>query len=209
MQALMAQAVAARTYAMAHMRPGAAYDMDDTTKYQAYKYRKPGAVPNVEKAVIATAGIVLRYGGKLISAVYSASNGGQVRSSKDRWGSDIAYLRAKPDPWDKATGLPRFGHGVGMSQRGAQWAANHGVSWRDILAFYYPGCVIDDGQQPKPTPKPKPPVSAKPATHTVRKGDSLSRIAAAHGLKWRDLAKLNGVKGPLYIIHPDQVLRLK
>jgi peptidoglycan hydrolase-like amidase len=169
LEALMAQAVAARTYAMAHMRSSAAYDMDDTTKYQAYRYRKPGAAPNVENAVKATAGMALRYGGKLISAVYSASNGGQVRSSKDRWGSNIAYLQAKPDPWDKATGLPRFGHGVGMSQRGAQWAANHGVSWRDILAFYYPGCAVD-GEKPAPAPSRGGDRPAIPAT--VRKGDN-------------------------------------
>jgi uncharacterized protein YgiM (DUF1202 family) len=36
--------------------------------------------------------------------------------------------------------MRRYGHGVGMSQRGAQWmAANYGMSWRQILAFYYPG----------------------------------------------------------------------
>ena len=33
----------------------------------------------------------------------------------------------------------RFGHGVGMSQRGAQAMANAGISYRDILGFYYPG----------------------------------------------------------------------
>jgi peptidoglycan hydrolase-like amidase len=190
LEALMAQAVAARTYAMAHLRAGAAFDMDDTTKYQAYKYRKPGAAPNVEKAVMATAGMALRYGGKLISAVYSASNGGQVRSSKDRWGSNIAYLQAKPDPWDKATGLPRFGHGVGMSQRGAQWAANHGVSWRDILAFYYPGCTLA-GEKPAPAPEPTIPA-------TVNRGDNgavvikLQQELNAAGAK----LKVDGIFGP-------------
>ncbi len=33
----------------------------------------------------------------------------------------------------------RYGHGVGMSQRGAQQAATEGLSYRDILRFYYPG----------------------------------------------------------------------
>jgi len=33
----------------------------------------------------------------------------------------------------------RFGHGVGMSQRGAQAMANAGISYKDILGFYYPG----------------------------------------------------------------------
>ena len=40
--------------------------------------------------------------------------------------------------------MRRFGHGVGMSQRGAQWMAGHyGMSWRDILAFYYPGLSLE------------------------------------------------------------------
>lgn len=34
----------------------------------------------------------------------------------------------------------RFGHGVGMSQRGAeQMARQHGMTYEQILAFYYPG----------------------------------------------------------------------
>ena len=48
-----------------------------------------------------------------------------------------------------------------------------------------------------------------PETYTVKRGDSLIRIAAAHGLKWRDLAALNGIKGPIYTIRTGQVLRLR
>ena len=36
----------------------------------------------------------------------------------------------------------RYGHGVGMSQRGAQYMANIGKTYRDILAFYYPGATL-------------------------------------------------------------------
>ena len=40
--------------------------------------------------------------------------------------------------------MRRFGHGVGMSQRGAQWMAGaYGMSWRQILAFYYPGVTLE------------------------------------------------------------------
>lgn len=40
--------------------------------------------------------------------------------------------------------MRRFGHGVGMSQRGAQrMAGGHGMRWRDILGFYYPGLAIE------------------------------------------------------------------
>ena len=37
----------------------------------------------------------------------------------------------------------RFGHGVGMSQRGAQWmAAMYNKTYAEILAFYYPGMEL-------------------------------------------------------------------
>lgn len=37
-----------------------------------------------------------------------------------------------------------FGHGVGMSQYGANTMASQGSSWRDIIAHYYPGCTISE-----------------------------------------------------------------
>lgn len=40
--------------------------------------------------------------------------------------------------------LRRFGHGVGMSQRGAQqMAGQHGKAYTDILSFYYPGLTLE------------------------------------------------------------------
>ena len=37
----------------------------------------------------------------------------------------------------------RYGHGVGMSQRGAQWmAGQYGMTFDQILAFYYPGMTL-------------------------------------------------------------------
>ena len=38
----------------------------------------------------------------------------------------------------------RYGHGVGMSQRGAEWMARrYGFTYQEILAFYYPGMTLD------------------------------------------------------------------
>ena len=37
----------------------------------------------------------------------------------------------------------RYGHGVGMSQRGAQWmAGNYGWPYEEILTSYYPGVTL-------------------------------------------------------------------
>ncbi len=72
--------------------------------------------------------------------------------------------------------MRRFGHGVGMSQRGAQWMAGHyGMNWQQIIAFYYPGLSVErmawpeegltaldalpdsvGAARPKPTPTPTP-----------------------------------------------------
>jgi hypothetical protein len=38
----------------------------------------------------------------------------------------------------------RYGHGVGMSQRGAQQMAKEGLSYDQILDFYFPGIVRRD-----------------------------------------------------------------
>ena len=52
----------------------------------------------------------------------------------------------------------RYGHGVGMSQRGAQWMADrYGKNFQEILAFYFPGMELrkaDAGAAAIPTPDP-------------------------------------------------------
>ena len=35
-----------------------------------------------------------------------------------------------------------YGHGVGLSQYGAKAMARQGKSWREILAWYFPGCEM-------------------------------------------------------------------
>lgn len=133
-EACKAQAVAARTYALA----AGAIISDDSSVAQAYRASR-ASYPNAAEAAKQTAGEVLYYNDKLISAVYSASNGGQTVSSEEHWGNKRAYLIAQDDPWDTGT---KRGHGVGMSQTGAKNAAAQGVGYKDILSFYYPGTTL-------------------------------------------------------------------
>ena len=51
----------------------------------------------------------------------------------------------------------RFGHGVGMSQRGAQQMALSGYSFQDILSFYYPSTSIEKVRFSYVTASPLPP----------------------------------------------------
>ncbi len=56
----------------------------------------------------------------------------------------------------------RFGHGVGMSQRGAQWmAGQYGKKFHEILAFYYPGMTLMQAQSGRPALATVPPVLAQ------------------------------------------------
>lgn len=99
LEALKAQAVAARTY----VKSKSGSVIDDTTTYQRYDGFIWGSSSynNSNAAVDQTAGKVLRYNGNLISAVYSSSNGGYIESNANYWGTaQVPYLSAKKDPYD-------------------------------------------------------------------------------------------------------------
>jgi SpoIID/LytB domain protein len=106
-QALRAQAVAARTYAMREAQDrGGYFDVYDTTASQVY----PGArlynsswsvvrsyeASSTDSAVSATAGVHLRYGGRPAFTQFSSSNGGVTSQGSQ------PYLARKSDPWDAA-----------------------------------------------------------------------------------------------------------
>lgn len=97
--ALKAQAVAARTYALARINTV----IDDTISFQVYGgyIWDHSDYNNSNQAINDTAGQVLKSGNALISAVYSSSNGGHTESNSNYWGSSqVPYLPAKPDPYD-------------------------------------------------------------------------------------------------------------
>lgn len=108
-EALKAQAVCARTYALRSMATPTAYERgadvsDDILSCQAYvsydDYR--GRHPAVEdellaaatRAVAATRGEVLLYAGTPADTVYHASCGGQTADAQDVWGGAAEYLRS-------------------------------------------------------------------------------------------------------------------
>lgn len=100
-EALKAQAVAARTYAMSYINR----TPDDTMSYQVY-----GGYTwheNSTKAVKATEGQVIGYGEKLhigSDALFSSSNGGKTESNNNVWvGTELPYLMVKDDPYDPQT----------------------------------------------------------------------------------------------------------
>ena len=100
-EALKVQAVCARTYALSKLNPDADWDVVDTTNDQVFKGLRP-EYKNTALAVTGTDGLVLTYRNKLITAWYSASNGGQTELPQHVWGgNDIpACFEMTDDPWD-------------------------------------------------------------------------------------------------------------
>jgi SpoIID/LytB domain protein len=97
--AVQAQSVAARTYALRAMANGG--EICDSERCQVYA----GVArehPGQDAAVAATRGMVLRHGGQLAAAFYSASAGGHSATIREGFGSgyDIPYLQARPEPTD-------------------------------------------------------------------------------------------------------------
>ena len=99
-EALKAQAVCARTYALSHLDPKSPWDVVDTTNDQVFR-GTPANSPKCLAAVTDTAGLVLTCDGKLITAWYSASNGGQTELPSNIWTGDVPRCFAMTeDPWD-------------------------------------------------------------------------------------------------------------
>ena len=100
-EALKAQAVCARTYALGHVDASRAWDVVDTTNDQVFKGVNP-AHQNAARAVRETAGVVGMYKDKLASCYYSASNGGQTELVENVWSGrgDWSYYAMTDDPYD-------------------------------------------------------------------------------------------------------------
>ena len=222
-EALKAGAVAARTYALKKIEDGGI--LTDTVSTQVYSdnnelRNKWGSsfdkyYNKIKQAVEATDNLVIKYDGKLISALYFSTSNGYTESAKEVFGYDVPYLQSVESSIDKETtpylrtvekpvleilnllgvtnldmevlsrtssgrvkeikidnktysgveirnllGLRStdfdisvnneiveittrgYGHGVGMSQYGANKLANQGYSYLDILKHYYTGVEI-------------------------------------------------------------------
>jgi len=100
--ALQAQAVAARSYALANLVKNKPFDLYDDQRSQVY-LGAGGEKPQTSAAVTATAGQVVMYGGKVASTLYFSSSGGRTASSADVFGIAVPYLVSRPDPWDSAS----------------------------------------------------------------------------------------------------------
>ncbi len=98
-EALKAQAVAARTYGVRGIVPTRYYDMCDTTSCQVFR-GVAGETANTDKAIYATSGKILTYGGTPAFTQFSSSSGGWTAVGGQ------PYLVAKADAYDNWSGNP-------------------------------------------------------------------------------------------------------
>ena len=101
-EALKAQAVAARTYVMRYMSDRGSYDVVDTAANQVYKGYN-AANTNAIQAVDETSRMVLKCQGALAQTFYTASNGGYVDIPQHLWSASatvLPYHLIQEDPYD-------------------------------------------------------------------------------------------------------------
>ncbi|MBS4200686.1 stage II sporulation protein D [Bacillus sp. FJAT-49732] len=235
-EALKAQALAARTYIVTHLMSSSdkesmpkGADIKDTVDHQVYKNKSElkkqwgkdfeWKYKKVAEAVKETAGEILTYNDKPITASFFSTSNGYTENAEDYWKNKIPYLKSVQSPWDikspkfnsqkvfsisefeqklgvnigsgndigtitsrtagnkvatvnihekNFTGreirekldlrstdftwvrkgdsiivtTKGFGHGVGMSQYGANGMAKEGKKYNEIVTYYYQGISI-------------------------------------------------------------------
>ena len=110
LEALKAQAVAARTYTLRRLEQGGLLS-DDPTECQAYRNPETaeerygdGWEEILEKyrwAITETENQVLTYAGELITATYFSCSGGRTESAQAVWGGDVPYLISVDSPGEE------------------------------------------------------------------------------------------------------------
>ena len=98
LEALKAQAVAARSYALYKQKQSGnqLYDVQSTTASQVYKGVN-SETERTHQAVNGTQGEILQYNGDVILAVFHSSSGGHTENVEDVWSSPLPYLRGVAD----------------------------------------------------------------------------------------------------------------
>ena len=228
LEALKAQAIASRSYALANKTKRTDYDFDDTTSDQAYittdtmkekwqdKYNH--YYEKLKDAVTSTTDLVMKHNNKIISAFYFSMSNGYTEVSQAVFNQELPYINSVESSWEKnnknfifetyinknnfctklkidctninITNIKRntsnrieylyindkkitgiefrslfglrstdfeikkldnnliiltkgYGHGVGMSQYGANGMAKEGKNYQEILNYYYQEIKIE------------------------------------------------------------------
>lgn len=119
LEALKAQAMAARTYIVRRLASKEFKDvpegaqvtdtvqhqvfLDDQQRREAWGTDYSWKIQRVRQAVAETQGKVLTFDGQPIDATFFSTSNGYTENSEEYWASEIPYLRSVEVPWDKAS----------------------------------------------------------------------------------------------------------
>jgi hypothetical protein len=140
LEALKAQAVAARSYAQYAIEHPRHPNADIcTSPAHCQNFDPAKRHPRADEAIQQTKNLVALYNGQTITGVFSANCGGHTRNNEDVFkGAPAPYLRGVPCP-DTS---PKQGHGVGFCQYGARALASQGYLYDSIIRHYYTGVTL-------------------------------------------------------------------
>ncbi|MDT9725973.1 stage II sporulation protein D [Xylanibacillus composti] len=131
LEALKAQAIAARTYLVKRVAAGNFDDVPkgawvtDTVQHQAYTdleslreqwgWLRYGAnLDKLNRAVNETRGLVATFEGEPIEASFFSTSNGYTENSEEYWQAYVPYLRSVPSPWDELVS-PRYKQETSMT----------------------------------------------------------------------------------------------
>lgn len=115
LEALKAQAVAARSYVLiqASKNEDKDYDVVNTVDNQVYlsdeelkekwKDKYVSKINKIKKAVTETKGEYLSYEGELVEALFFSTSTGKTENSEEVFSSKVPYLRSVVSAWDEAS----------------------------------------------------------------------------------------------------------
>jgi len=108
-EALKAQAIVSRTYALYQQneRGQEDFDVDATTRSQVYGGLQREDVRATE-AVEASRGVVVTYGGRLALTPYHSTSAGPTEDAAEVWGIDLPYLKGVADAYDGQSAVSRW-----------------------------------------------------------------------------------------------------
>lgn len=170
-EALKAQSVVARTYALRRLESGTKHPQGavcmDPACCQGYMAAEDflsrggsqSGITKVTQAVLATAGEVVTYDGQLIDATYFSCSGGTTEDAVDVWGNDVPYLRSTDSPGeenaayytDSVSFTPEeVGQALGITLDGApeEWftilsdTSGGGVAEMDVCGSVFTGVQV-------------------------------------------------------------------
>ena len=234
MEALEAQAIASRTYAL-KQKANSLFDIDSTNINQVYNGLESRTFKTT-KAVRATRSLVLVYRNKLINALFHSSSAGMTENSQDVWKNEYPYLSSVED-FDKNNPKLRWQKRFSNEELQKLFPGIGGIKQIEILNITNTGRVRnikiqgDYGsaeisgldfrkkmnlkstlvrfklieENENPKTSSTTTLEDKPITYFVKAGDNLFDIAYRYNVSLYELVTLNSIKDPT-LININQML---